>query len=84
MEKDGSSEKVILNNIANQDHVLSHYNDKQFDKLPQEDIFYTEGFIKDYLSPTYLGSQEKILKQIKNRNKGSICTQKWYSYLVNF
>lgn len=64
MEKDGSSEKVILNNIANQDHVLSHYNDKQFDKLPQEDIFYTEGFIKDYLSPTYLGSQKKILKQI--------------------
>lgn len=61
----GNSEKVILNNIANKEHVLAHYKDKRINDLPKDNIYYSKQFIRDYLSSTFLSSQEKILKQIK-------------------
>ncbi len=65
IKENGTSEKVIINNIANQVHVLEHYNDKRTIDLPKDNIYYSKKFISDYLSLTFLSSQEKILKQIK-------------------
>ena len=64
-KENGTSEKVIINNIANQEHVLEHYNDKRIIDLPKDNIYYSKQCISDYLSLTFLSSQEKILKQIK-------------------
>eukprot|EP01028_Stygiella_incarcerata_P004765 TRINITY_DN2070_c0_g1_i2.p2 TRINITY_DN2070_c0_g1~~TRINITY_DN2070_c0_g1_i2.p2 ORF type:complete len:272 (-),score=-54.90 TRINITY_DN2070_c0_g1_i2:326-1141(-) len=63
-QKDGLSEKVILNNIANKEHVVSHYNDKLLAQLPQRNIFYTIEFKKLYLSDYYASSREKIIDKI--------------------
>ena len=45
-EDSGASKKFILNNIANEEHSRNHYNEKQFEKLPKNNIFYTEKFKK--------------------------------------
>lgn len=60
----GSSEKVILNNIASREHVLLHYKDKVIEELPQENISYSDEFKELYLSDYYSESREKIVGKI--------------------
>lgn len=67
VKEDGSSEKVILNNIANKEHSKNHYNDKQFEKLPKENIFYSQEFKKWFLSYD-LSIVEKIISKINESN----------------
>lgn len=50
LRENGNSEKVILDNIANKEHVVAHYNQKQLDKLPTTNIIYSESFKKWLLS----------------------------------
>lgn len=65
IKEDGSSEKVILNNIANKEHSKSHYHEKQLENLPANNIFYTQEFKDDYLSANYDVVRSKIVKKIK-------------------
>lgn len=60
----GVSEKVILNNIANKEHVLSHYKDKVIKELPQNNITYSDEFKELYLNDYYSESREKIVGKI--------------------
>ncbi|AYJ79220.1 hypothetical protein AN286_03335 [Aliarcobacter cryaerophilus ATCC 43158] len=64
VKADGSSEKVVLNNIANKEHVLSHYKDKIIEQLPQENILYSDEFKKLYATDYYADSREKIVDKI--------------------
>lgn len=68
-KEDGSSEKVILNNIANKEHSKSHYHEKQLENLPANNIFYTQEFKDDYLSANYDVARSKIVKKIKEAEK---------------
>lgn len=63
-KEEGISEKVILNNIATKEHVLAHYNDKELEMLPQENIEYSDKFKELYLSDYYASSREKIVDKI--------------------
>lgn len=64
VKEDGSSEKVILNNIANKEHVKQHYDEKQFSKLLQKStIFYSEGF-KVWFFARNSSDIEKIIEKI--------------------
>jgi hypothetical protein len=63
VKEDGTSEKLILNNIANKEHSKSHYNNKQFDKLPKENISYSKEFKKWFLNRNS-SDMEKILEKI--------------------
>ncbi len=62
-KEDGTSEKLILNNIANKEHSKSHYNNKQFDKLPKENISYSKEFEKWFLNRNS-SDMEKIVEKI--------------------
>ncbi len=65
----GSSEKVILNNIASREHVLLHYKDKAIEELPKENISYSDEFKELYLSDYYSVSREKIVVKIAESMK---------------
>jgi len=64
LKEDGSSEKVILDNIANKEHVIAHYNQKQLDKLPMENIIYSKSFQNWLLSIDTL-HREKTIEKIQ-------------------
>ncbi|MFK5976029.1 MAG: type II toxin-antitoxin system RelE/ParE family toxin, partial [Sulfurovum sp.] len=63
VEESGNSEKVILDNIANKEHVVAHYNQKQLDKLPNQNIIYSDSF-KNWLLTNDVSSTEKIISKI--------------------
>lgn len=62
-QEDGTSVKVILNNISNKEHSKNHYNDKQFDKLPKENIFYSENFKQWFLNRNST-DMDKIIEKV--------------------
>jgi len=64
LKEDGSSEKVILDNIANKEHVIAHYNQKQLDKLPMENIIYSDNF-KDWLLSIDVIHREKTIEKLQ-------------------
>lgn len=70
VKEDGNSEKVILNNIANKEHALTHYQNKQFNKLPQDSIFYSQEFKDIFISKDY-STISKIIEKIKEAEKNN-------------
>lgn len=62
-KEDGNSEKVILDNIANKEHVVAHYNQKQLDKLPTENIIYSDYF-KDWLLSIEAIHRDKTIEKL--------------------
>jgi len=68
VKEDGSSKKVILDNIANKEHVIAHYNQKQLDKLPTENIIYSDNF-KNWFLLQDNSSIDKIVSKIGEAEK---------------
>lgn len=68
VEESGNSEKVILDNIANKEHVVAHYNQKQLDKLPTENIIYSDSF-KDWFLAHDSSIIEKIISKVSQAKK---------------
>jgi len=66
-EEDGKSEKVILNNIANKEHVLQHYNEQTLGALPKNNIVYSDEFNDWFLSKD-VPIIEKIITKIDKCN----------------
>jgi len=64
LKENGHSEKVILDNIANKEHVIAHYNQKQLDKLPTTDIIYSDNF-KDWLLSIDVIHRDKTIEKLQ-------------------
>jgi len=64
LKENGNSEKVILDNIANKEHVIAHYNQKQLDKLPTTDIIYSNDF-KDWLLSLDIIHRDKTIEKLQ-------------------
>ena len=68
LKENGNSEKVILDNIANKEHVIAHYNQKQLDKLLTTDIIYSNNF-KDWFLDNDTSTIEKIISKVNEAEK---------------
>jgi len=64
LKENGNSEKVILDNIANKEHVIAHYNQKQLGKLPTTDIIYSDNF-KDWLLSIDAIHRDKTIEKLQ-------------------
>lgn len=68
VKENGDSKKVILDNIANKEHVVAHYNQKQLDELPTKNITYSKSF-KDWFLTYDTSTIEKIVNKIIEAEK---------------
>lgn len=64
LKEDGELSKVILDNIANKEHVVSHYNKKQLNKLPTTNIIYSNDF-KDWLLSIDVVHRDKTIEKLQ-------------------
>lgn len=64
VKEDGELSKVILDNIANKEHVVAHYNNKQLNKLPTTNIIYSDNF-KDWLLSIDTIHRDKTIEKLQ-------------------